>query len=415
MRHLRFFWRVCCLAFIAISPIFTSPVFAQFNYFDLPYGKNRALLTVGNYDNIIIIEITINDSIPVKLILDSGVEGVIITDMGVVGRFSDRCIRNFRITAPGNIENLDACITSPVKLQVKGLTPALTNIILLSEDYFSLESYIGTRVHGLIGLEKFRNLVVTTNYDRNLITFVRPSNYKIPAKSVVIPISINRGKPHLSARIELDDKSIIDAWLMIDSGANHPLLLENESLGTYKPVKSIDAIIGKGLAGNMKGCFARAGWLMLGNYRLDNVITSFTDSYLPGGTDLRLNRHGTLGSGALSRFRVTFDYSNERMILQKGTKFRQPFNYNMSGISFRTLGSLFNIFEVSDIIPGSPADIAGVRTGDILLAIDNQFILGMDLGDINRKLSAGEGVKIHLKINRDGQNMDFAFRLKKLI
>lgn len=415
MRPLHWIRQVSALFLPALIFLFVNPLMAQFNYFDLPYGKIKSSLAFENFDNIVIVETTINDSIPVRLILDSGVEGVLITDMEVAGLFADRCIRNFRITAPGTIEILEACITSPVKLKVRGLTPALTNIILLSEDYFSLESYIGTRVHGLIGMEKFKNLVVTTNYDRNILTFTRPSHYKIPAKSAVIPIIINRGKPYMSARLELDNRSIIDVWLLIDSGANHPLLLENESLGDYKPAKSVDAIIGKGLAGNMKGSFARAGWLMLGNFRLDNIITSFTDTYLPGNVDLRLNRNGTLGSGALSRFRVTFDYSRERLILQKGSGFRRPFEYSMSGITFRTLGSMFNVFEVSDIIPGSPADEAGIKAGDILLGIDSQFTFTMTLGEINRKLSTGEGSKLNLQLSRDGKLMNVRIRLRKLI
>jgi hypothetical protein len=391
------------------------PLQAQYNYFDLPYSRNRMTLPFGNFDNIVIIEATINDSVPVKLILDSGVEGIIITDMGVVGRFADRCVRNFRVTAPGTIELLEACITSPVLVKVGGLMPVITNLILLNEDYFSLESYIGTKVHGLIGMERFRNLVVTTNYNRNQITFVRPSHYRIPDHAEIIPVSISRGKPYMNARVEFDNGSIRDLWLLIDSGANHPLLLEYDSLGGYRPERAIEATIGKGLAGTMKGEFARIGWIMLGNFRLDNPITSFTDSYLPGNSDSRLNRHGTLGSGALSRFRVTFDYTHERMILQKGADFRRPFEYNMSGITLRSLGSLFNIYEVSDIIPGSPADVAGIKTGDVLLAIDHNFTLTMTLGEVNKKLSAGDGIKVNLTLSREGKQMEVRLRLKKLI
>lgn len=404
-----------CALLMVILGSMTVSANAQYNYFDLPFNKNKSTLDFENFDNIVIVKAVFNDSIPVRLILDSGVEGLIITDMNLVGQLAGRCIRNFRISAPGTIEILEACVTSPVKVKIRGLNSALTNLILLNEDYFSLEGYIGTKVDGLIGLEKFRNLVVTTNYDRNVLTFTRPSHYKIPAKAEVIPISISRGKPHMTARVELDNLSIIDVWLMIDSGANHPLLLENESLGGYKPAKSIEAIIGKGLAGNMKGSFARTGWLMMGNYRLDNVLTSFTDDYLPGGAGLRLNRNGTLGAGALARFKVTFDYSNEHMILQKGGKFRDPFEYNMSGITLRSMGAMFNVFEISEVIPGSPADDAGIKAGDILVGIDGHFTFNMNLGEINRKLSAGEGVKVNLLLSRDGKSLDFRLKLRKLI
>ncbi|NTW24043.1 MAG: PDZ domain-containing protein [Lentimicrobium sp.] len=406
---------ISCLVIAAIVMLFSQTTIAQYNYFNLPFNKNRSTLSFENFDNIVIIEALLNDSIPVRLILDSGVEGIIITDMSVVGQLADRCIRNFRISAPGTIEVLEACITSPVIAKIKGLDPAITNLILLSDDYFSLEEYIGTKVHGLIGIDKFKNMVVTTNYDRNLLTFKRPSHYKLPAKGQVIPISINRGKPYVTARVEFDNGTIKDLRLLIDSGANHPLLLENDSLDGYKPQKSVKAVIGKGLAGNMEGSFARVGWLLLGNYRLDNIITSFTDDYLPGSSDLNMNRHGTLGAGALSRFRVTYDYQRERIILQKGSKFSQPFEYNMSGITFRSIGSFFNVFEITDIIPGSPADESGLLPGDILLAIDNKSTFTMNMGEINRLLSAGEGVRVDLQISRDGKHKYIRIRLRKLI
>lgn len=177
MKALKCFTGLSGLFLQVLILLYSSPLTAQYNYFDLPHNRNRSSLLFENFDNIVIIQTVINDSVPVRLILDSGVEGIIITDMNVVSMFAGRCVRSFRITAPGTIEILEACVTSPVKVKVKGLMPVLSNLILLNEDYFSLESFIGTEVHGLIGMEKFRNLVVTTNYDRNIITFVRPSIY----------------------------------------------------------------------------------------------------------------------------------------------------------------------------------------------------------------------------------------------
>lgn len=397
---------VVCCSITALS---------QYNCFNLPYAKKNTHLSFSNYDNIVLIEARINDSIPVKLILDSGVEGVIITDMTIVSTLAGRCIRDFRISAPGTIEVLDACITSPVKVSVKGLTSALTNVVLLSQDYFSLESYVGTHVDGLIGLEKFRYLITTIDYSRNLISFVQPSSYKVPRGSQIIPLSIYRGKPYMNAQVAFDNGSIRDVWLMVDSGANHPLLLETDSLSGYIPEKSLEAVIGKGLAGNMNGRFARVEWLMLGYYRLDNVLTSFTDDYIPGNPQNRMQRNGTLGSGALSRFIVSFDYQGSRMILKKGALMGKPFEYNMSGIVFRSIGSYYNVFEVSDVIKGSPADLAGIKNGDVLLTIDGHYTFSMTLGELNRKLSEGEGMRLRMRFSRDGKPVNVKLKLRRLI
>ena len=67
---------------------------AQFNYFSLPAGRKHASIPFTNRDNLVVIDVLLNDSLPVKLMLDSGVEGVIITDQVAGNYFSGWCIRN---------------------------------------------------------------------------------------------------------------------------------------------------------------------------------------------------------------------------------------------------------------------------------------------------------------------------------
>lgn len=398
-----------------IMCLFSSTLNAQYGYFSLPEGRKRITVRFSNYDNLVVVEAVINDTIPVRLLLDTGVEGIIITDRGIVTHFEGKCIRNFKLTAPGTNDELSACITGPVKLNMGKLNPLFSNLVLLSEDYFSLDEYIGSKVHGLIGMSKFRNLIVTTDYDQNMLKFQLPDRYHPPYRSEIIPISILNGKPHMNARVELDNGDISDYWLMIDSGANHPLLLEVDKLGNYKPEKSIDAIIGRGLGGNLHGSFARVGWLMLGNFRLDDVITSFAENYTSEVISLRMNRDGTLGSGALGRFKVTFDYLNNRMILEKGKKFHVPYEYNMTGMSFRSYGLGFNLFEVSEVIPGSPSAEAGIKVGDVLISLNGKSTFLLNLGELNRILSEKEGNLITMAVSRNGKQLNFRLRLRKII
>ena len=265
--------------------IFTLSIFqatGQQSNFLLPEGKNRISSSFSNYDNMVVIEMIIADSLPVRLILDSGIEGIILTDKGLVELLEPACARKFNLTAPGSDITLDACITKSINIRYKGLMPITSNVVLLQEDYFSLESFIGAKVHGLIGLDKFRNLLVTINYDKNMLVFTRSGSFKIPPKAEIIPINILRGRPYISARVELDTKEIRDLWLMIDSGANHPLLLETDSTDTYKPIQTLKTTIGRGLGGVINGEFVRSGWLLIGNSRLDNVITSLSSDYFEG-------------------------------------------------------------------------------------------------------------------------------------
>lgn len=393
----------------------TLNLFGQSNSFQLPEGRNRMIADFENYDNMVVIDMFVNDSMPIRLILDSGIEGIILTDRALVERLEPNCIRSFKLTAPGSSVTLDACVTPLMKFTFGALKPILTNVILLQEDMFSLDAFIGAKVHGLIGIEKFRDLVVTINYDKNSLNFTRPGKYKVPVKADIIPLNILRGRPYMTARVELDTKEIRNLWLMIDSGANHPLLIETDSTDNYKPLKSLPTTIGRGLGGNIPGEFVRSGWLMLGNSRLDNIITSLSQEYISGNSASRNFRDGTLGSGALSRFKVSFDYTNKRMILVRGQKYNNPYEYNMSGLTFEALSTGFNIFKVSEVIQGSPAYHSGIHPDDILISINGKAAFTLSLGELNAILSRHPGVPISIVVSRNGETKTFKFKLRRLI
>lgn len=402
-------------SFVFILLIMGLNLYGQINTFELPAEKNKVTSAFTGYDNLVVIEVMLQDSIPVRLILDSGIEGIIITDRKIVHYYEQNCLRSFKLTAPGTTQTLNACVTPLVKMSLEGLQPMFANLILLQDDIFSLESFIGARVHGLIGMDKFRDMVVTINYDQHNLKFTRPEQMKIPAHAEIIPLILNRGRPYMTARVELDNGEIRDLWLMIDSGANHPLLLETDTLDDYKPLKSLETTIGRGLGGSISGSFVRSGWLMMGNTRLDNIITSLSTDYYEGSQANRNFRNGTLGAGALSRFVVSFDYTNSRLILHKGTKFKSPFEYNMSGVVFDCISADFNIFKVNEVIAGSPGYYAGLLPGDLLIDINNKAAFTLNLGELNAILSHKPGDSIILTINRNGQLMTLKFRLKRLI
>ncbi len=400
---------------LIIITFFTICANAQVGLFHLPNDRKRMAVDFENYDNMVVVEVVLQDTLPIKLILDSGIEGIIITDRNLVEYLEPTCLRSFKLSAPGNSITLDACVTPLVKMNLGNLEPLFSNVILLQEDAFSLESFIGAKVHGLIGIDKFRSMIVTINYDKNSIKFTRPDAFRSPVRSEIIPLSIVRGRPYMTARVELDTKEIRNLWLMIDSGANHPLLLETDSTDNYKPLAALETTIGRGLGGSIKGAFIRSGWLLMGNSRLDNIITSISSEYMSGNSAARNFRNGTIGSGALSRFIVSFDYTNSRLILKKGLKFGKPFEYNMSGITIECVSAGFNIFKVSEIIPGSPANNAGVLPDDLLISINGKAAFTLTLGELNGMLSRHPGGSITLVVNRDGELLTFKFKLERLI
>lgn len=79
---------------------------------------------------------------------------------------------------------------------------------------------------------------------------------------------------------------------------------------------------------------------------------------------------GILGGEILRRFKVVFDYSRRRMMLEPNSSFSDPYEVGMSGIGFEYDKNNCKLYRIESIEPDSPASEVGLRPGDIVTAID---------------------------------------------
>lgn len=69
--------------------------------------------------------------------------------------------------------------------------------------------------------------------------------------------------------------------------------------------------------------------------------------------------------------------------------------------------------NIVSVVPGGPAEEAGLKAGDTLTAVDDQSVLGMDLNDITPLIRGEEGVKIKLTVDRAGESLSFNVERRK--
>jgi len=64
--------------------------------------------------------------------------------------------------------------------------------------------------------------------------------------------------------------------------------------------------------------------------------------------------------------------------------------------------------EVVTVVPGMPADKAGIRPGDIIVAVDGKYVQDMKFGikEAALRVSGKAGTKVKLTIKREGQVFD---------
>ena len=87
-------------------------------------------------------------------------------------------------------------------------------------------------------------------------------------------------------------------------------------------------------------------------------------------------------------------------------------NFILAFFAFTIIFSIigYGSNEIDKVIKDSPAEISGLKSGDIIIEIDK--VKTKDIYEINSLISNNEGEEINLKINRDGKNLEFNLKPK---
>ena len=403
--------------FIIIANTSFGQMFANKYFFDddRDYEKIPFIFS-GNQ---IIIKLKINDSKPLNFILDSGVRTPIIMDVPQFDSINVGEVKKIKIKGLGKGEGTEALIAYKNRINIGNhIVNNNQTVLVMLEDLFYLSNRLGHDINGIIGFDVFRDFIVEINYDRQYLKLHNPNRFSYPKSKKYISkdLSFNRGKPYVHLKVEMPDGSLVPVKLLVDTGGSDALwLFHNSHIDISSPEKFIPDFLGKGLNGDIYGKRARVNKLFFDDVYLNNVTASYPDSSSVSFVMMHKERNGSIGGGALNRFKVIIDYTNKKITFKKGSRFRKKFKYNMSGVELFMPYPKFPIYEVHSVREGSPADMAGVKIGDILNAINYTSASNFSLPEIMAKFQEREGRQIRLSLDRKGEKVKVKFRLKKEI
>jgi predicted metalloprotease with PDZ domain len=146
--------------------------------------------------------------------------------------------------------------------------------------------------------------------------------------------------------------------------------------------------------------------LQIGPYKFKRVPTYILDdqfnilSYPSIG--------GLIGNDLLRRFNMIINYPQHEIHLTPNSHFHDLFDYSYTGMTMYYLdGQIY----ADDIIKGSPADKAGIKNGDMIVAIDTNFSNNIE---IYKNLLQRTGEKKSLLIMRNGAPIIVGLRIGKI-
>lgn len=419
--------------------------------FEFSKNKVRDKVNFKLINNLILVPVKVND-VPLTFLLDTGASSTVIFSFEATDSIELFNYQVIKLRGLGKGEPVDALKSEGNTIQIGKATSTNQTIYVVFDGALSFSSRLGYPVHGIIGADFLKDFVVEINNSRERMRFTLPEHFKKRncRKCVEKELTIYKNKPYLSAQFKEND-TLKEVNLLIDSGSGDGLwLFENSEEGIHVPDDAFGDYLGLGINGNIYGKRSKVDGFVLGHYELEQVNTSYPDiEFLDVIEDLG-NRNGSLGGEILKRFNWTIDYKNALLTLKKNRYFKDPFHYNMSGLTLQHGGfalvqersgvspdayklnqnetfNVFNLnlstrvalqlkqlFEVIEVRENSPAFLAGVRVGDEILEVNRKPAYQYTLNELNQLFYSKEGKMIRMKILRNGVEQQVRFELKDI-
>jgi hypothetical protein len=388
--------------------------------FSLPPNTNKVEIPIEIHNNLVVVPVILNNTLPLKFIVDTGVRTAILTEKIYSDILNLSYTRKYTISGAGGQKLVDAFLTNNVTFDMPGVHGQGHSMLVLGQDYLELKNSMGTEVHGILGYELFSRFVITINYEAKRLTLELPNKFKPKRSYKVLPITVEDTKPFVHVKLQMNDSVKVDAKMLVDSGASHGIFLESTSDSMIQiPAKNIDAVLGRGLGGVIFGKIARIKSMDISDYRLEEAIANFPLDYSPKDTtktNARTTfRNGSIGGDLLSRFTVVFNFPDEKIYLKKNAAFKKKFYYSLSGLTLRAKGNRLNEFEITDVRKNTPAERSGIQIGDQLLFINGFDLSELELNNVNSLLSQKPGKKIKVQVLRNGEKLKKEFTLESVI
>lgn len=286
------------------------------------------------------------------------------------------------------------------KLKLPGLT--VENLNFHINDYAVLSSVYGERIDGIIGYSFFSRYIVKINFDSTIIEVYSQGDIKYPRIGTMLhPLFTNI--PILPMNIK--DRHKVNFNFYFDTGAGLNILLNedlakdsNILLAKRKPV----ATQAEGMGGRLQMRLTVLKQVQVGPYKFKAVPTLlFKDEF---NVTAYPSVGGLLGNDILRRFNLTINYAKKEIHLSPNSHFNDVFDYSYTGMAVYFLNGRI---IVDDVIPGSPADKAGLQPDDVIVGVNNNIKNNIQeykvmLQAVNQKVKliverAGELHELHIR------------------
>jgi len=262
-------------------------------------------------------------------------------------------------------------------------------------DFSGLAPIVGLPVAGLLGHDFFSRYVITIDYAAREVTLAEPEGWRAPNGSTELAVWIENAEPFALGTLWVNDRTV-PAKLKLDTGSlsalglNGSFVAQNLLIPEGWPRLAVSGIA---VGGATRNFVARIDSMRFGPAVIPAPVTGWSEDLT------RVGDAGTVGAPVLARFRVTFDYTRHRLLLEPTPDAARRTVWNASGMLVAQVPD--GPVVVARVVPGTPAAEAGITAGDVVVRVGDRPAEGIGL-DALRAHFRRPGQRDTLVIARDG-------------
>jgi len=356
-------------------------------------------------NNHIYADVSVDGKGPFTFIFDTGGENVVTPRVATALGLKTEGQMEGRGAGSGH---MDMGLTKVAMLELGKATVKDQVFIVAPLD--ALSPAEGVDMPGMVGFQVFRRFVTRFDYGARTLTLIDAAAFDPKDAGVAIPFKFNGNTIEIQAAY-----NGIPGNYTIDTGSRSSVTLSAPFAAAhdlYKGATTVDAVTGWGIGGPTRSRVLRGQTLALGPDTVQRPVAEVSTDKAGAMADPSIA--GNIGAAILKRYIVTLDYGHQMMYLKPVTSPVDDLDtFDRAGL---WINQASDGLAVVDVTKGAPADQAGLKSGDMIIAVDGRPASSLKLYEVRKQLrDQAPGTIVRLAVRRGHERKDLAVTLRDLI
>jgi hypothetical protein len=283
---------------VALVLVFSASSFSSPNRsgFFIPDSITSVSFNYKVVDNLIILPVTINDSVEVNLILDTGCRNLVLFGKRFQKLFQFQPGKQVQFSGLGSGDPVFGKLSLNNRVSINAVIGQDIPVVVVPQQNL-FGSYI--KAHGVIGYDIFAKFEVEINPVERIITFRPALHANLSSEYTSVPIRVEDSRPLIDCQVVFTKGQTYLCDLMIDTGSILGLLLKTTDLNSYGEAGP-NTVLGRGFNGPIEGIRTSTEKLVLKDLTIRSISTGIIHS--------PWHNYASIGMDILRKYSLVLNY-----------------------------------------------------------------------------------------------------------